>query len=194
MSARSLADEELRESTSTWWVFLLFGVISIAAGVIVLAKPGGSLVTLALVAGIFVLIDGLFDLGVSLSRGTQNRGLAAIMGVLSVVVGVLLIRHPIGGVLAVALLVGIWLIAVGVVRFVAAFEREHRAWNILVALIEVAAGIVIVSSPPIAFATLALLVGISFIASGIATCALGWTMHSLHHEAAGPEFHEGLTA
>jgi len=194
MSARSLTDEELRESASTWWLFLLFGLISIAAGVIVLAKPGGSLATLAVIAGIFVLIDGLFDLGVSLGRGTQNRGLAAIMGVLSVVVGVLLIRHPIGGVLAVALLVGIWLIAVGVVRLVGAFERERRAWNILVALIEVAAGIVIVASPPIAFTTLALLVGISFIASGVATCALGWMMHALGHEAAGPEFHTGVTA
>jgi uncharacterized membrane protein HdeD (DUF308 family) len=194
MSARSVTDEELHESTSTWWVFLLFGLVSIAAGVIILAKPGGSLATLAVIAGIFVLIDGLFDLGVSLSRGTQNRGLAAIMGVLGVVVGVLLIRHPIGGVLAVALLVGIWLIAVGVVRFVGAFERERRAWNIIVALIEVAAGIVIVASPPIAFATLALLVGISFIASGIATCALGWTMHALRHEAAAPEFQAGLTA
>ncbi len=194
MSVRSVADEEMRDSTSTWWVFLLFGVVSIAAGVIILAKPGGSLTTLAVIAGIFVLVDGLFDLGVSLSRHTENRGLAAIMGVLSVVVGVLLIRHPIGGVLAVALLIGIWLIAVGVVRFVGAFEREHRAWNIIVALIEVAAGIVIVASPPIAFATLALLVGISFIASGVATCALGWTMHTLRHEAAAPEFHEGLTA
>jgi uncharacterized membrane protein HdeD (DUF308 family) len=194
MSARSLTDEEIHEARSTSWLFLALGLISIAAGVIILAKPSDSLTTLAVIAGIFVLIDGLFDLGVSLSRSTQNRGLAAIMGVLSVVVGVLLIRHPVGGVLAIALLIGIWLIAVGVVRLVGAFEREHRAWNIIVALIEIAAGIVIVASPPIAFTTLALLVGISFIASGVATCALGWTMHALSHDAAGPEFNTGVTA
>jgi uncharacterized membrane protein HdeD (DUF308 family) len=194
MSARSVANDEMSESTSAWWLFLLFGLVSIAAGVIVLAKPEGSLATLAVVAGVFILIDGMFDLGVSISRHTENRGLAAIMGVLSVVVGVLLIRHPIGGVLAIALLIGIWLVAVGVVRFVGAFEREHRVWNIVVALIEVAAGIVIVASPPIGFATLALIVGISFIANGVATFALGWIMHSLRHEEAGPAFHTGVTA
>jgi uncharacterized membrane protein HdeD (DUF308 family) len=194
MSARSLTDEEIHEARSTSWLFLALGLISIAAGVIILAKPSDSLTTLAVIAGIFVLIDGLFDLGVSLRRSTENRGLAAIMGVLSVVVGVLLIRHPIGGVLAVALLIGIWLIAVGIVRLVGAFEREHRAWNIIVALIEIAAGIVIVASPPIAFTTLALIVGIAFIASGVATCALGWTMHALSHDAADPEFNTGVTA
>ncbi len=189
MSTRSLTDEEIHEARSTSWLFLALGLISIAAGVIILAKPSGSLTTLAVIAGIFVLIDGLFDLGVSLSRNTENRGLAAIMGVLSVVVGVLLIRHPIGGVLAIALLIrDLATIAVGIVRLVGAFEREHRAWNIIVALIEIAAGIVIVASPPIAFTTLALIVGIAFIASGIATCALGWTMHALSHDAAGPEF------
>jgi uncharacterized membrane protein HdeD (DUF308 family) len=162
------------------------GLISVAVGVIVLAKPGDSLKTLAVITGVLVLIYGVFDLAVSLSRHSENRGLAAIMGVLGVVVGVLLIRHPIGGVLAAALLIGVWLIASGVVRLVGAFERDHRAWNIVLALIEMAAGIVIVASPPISFATLALLVGITFIVNGVATFALGWSMHTLRGEGAHP--------
>jgi len=194
VSSQSLTTEEIPESTSTWWLFMLLGLISIAAGVIVLAKPANSLTTLAVIAGIFVLVDGIFDLVASMSRRTEQRGLAAILGVLGVVVGVLLIRHPIGGVLAIALLIGIWLVAMGVVRLVGAFEREHRVWNVVVALIEVAAGIVIVSSPPISFATLALLVGISFIANGVATFALGWLMHAVRREEEGPAFHAGATA
>jgi uncharacterized membrane protein HdeD (DUF308 family) len=194
MPGQSLTNEEMYESTSAWWLFVLFGVVSIAAGVIVLAKPSNSLTTLAVIAGIFVLADGIFDLAVSLKRRTENRGLAALLGVLGVVVGVLLIRHPIGGVLAVALLIGIWLVAIGVVRLIGAFDGEHRAWNLMVALIEMVAGIVIVSTPPIGFATLALLVGIAFIANGVGVFAIGWMMHSLRRDAAGPEFHAGVTA
>jgi|SRR5271165_3999845 len=193
MSSRVMNDE-MRDFTAAWWLYLVIGLISVAAGVIVLAKPSDSLATLAVVAGVFVLLDGAFALVASISRHTENRGMAAILGVLGVVVGVLLIRHPIGGVLAVALLIGIWLIAVGVVRLIAAFELEHRAWHIVVALVEVAAGIVIVSTPPIGFATLALLVGIAFIANGVMDVALGWLMHSARHETAGPELHAGLTA
>jgi uncharacterized membrane protein HdeD (DUF308 family) len=125
---------------------------------------------------------------------TENRGMAAIVGVLGVIVGVLLIRHPMSGVLAVALLIGIWLIAIGVVRFVQAFDREHGVWNIVLALIEVVAGIVIVSTPPIGFATLALLVGIAFILNGVAIFALGWNLHTLRRDAEGPAFHAGAPA
>jgi uncharacterized membrane protein HdeD (DUF308 family) len=194
MLGETLGAEELRESTSSWWLFLLTGLIGIAAGVIVLAKPSDSLATLAVVAGVFALIDGSLDLIASLRRHNENRGLTAVLGVVSVVVGVLLIRHPIGGVLAVALLIGIWLIAGGVVRMVRAFDSDHRAWSIVVALVEVAAGIVIVSSPPIGFATLALLVGISFIVYGVATFALGWLMHTLRRDAHSPAFGAGATA
>jgi len=173
---------------------LLVGCLSVVAGVIILAKPSDSLATLAVVAGIFVLADGILNLAASFGRRTENRGLVAVMGVLDIVIGVLLIRHPIGGVLAIALLIGIWLIAVGIVRLVGAFEREQRAWNIVLALLEIAAGIVIVASPPIGFATLALLVGIAFIANGVVTFALGWMVHSLRHDAEDPAFDSGVTA
>ena len=109
-------------------------------------------------------------------------------------VGVLLIRHPIGGVLFVALLIGIWLIAVGVVRFVEAFDSDRRFWGIVVALIEIVAGIVIVAAPPIGLATLALLVGIAFILNGVAIFALGWIMHSVRHEAEGAAYEAGAPA
>lgn len=194
MSGQTLVRDDLHEATWAWWLFMLLGLLGIAAGVIVLAKPGDSLATLAVVAGIFVLVDGILDLAASFGRRTDNRGLVAVMGVLDIVIGVLLIRHPIGGVLAIALLIGIWLIAVGLVRLVGAFEREQRVWNIVLALLELAAGIVIVSSPPIGFATLALLVGISLIANGVATFALGWMVHSLRHDVERPAFNSGVTA
>jgi uncharacterized membrane protein HdeD (DUF308 family) len=194
MSSESLTNEEIHESTRIWWVFVLAGLVSIAAGVVVLLKPSNSLATLAVIAGIFVLIDGTFDLIASFSRRSENRGLSAVLGVVSIVVGVLLIRHPIGGVLAVALLIGIWLIAAGMVRVVRAFERDHRVWNIVVGIVEAAAGIVLVSSPPIAYTTLALLVGIAFIANGVGQLALGSIMHGLRQHVESPEYGAGATA
>jgi uncharacterized membrane protein HdeD (DUF308 family) len=193
MSSETLTNEEIHESTRIWWLFMLVGLVSIAAGVIVLLKPSNSLATLAVITGIFVLVDGAFDLIASFSRRTENRGLSAVVGLVSIVVGVLLIRHPISGVLAVALLIGIWLIAVGVVRVVRSFDRDHRVWNIVVGIIEAAAGIVIVSTPPIAFTTLALLVGIAFIANGLGQFALGWIMHGLREDVESPEYGAGAT-
>jgi uncharacterized membrane protein HdeD (DUF308 family) len=163
-----------------WWLLILTGVLSIAAGVIILFKPGSSLATLAVIAGIFLLVDGILELVDSFSRETPNRGMVALFGVITAIVGVLLIRHPVGGVTAIALLIGIWLIAAGVIRFATAFdEPEHRVWLALLGLVEMVAGIVIVSSPDIGYATLAILVGIAFIFNGIAMAVLGWNMHEV---------------
>ncbi len=194
MNEPDLTTDEIRDATSAWWLLVVIGLVGIAAGVIVLLKPEDSLSFLAVVAGIFILASGIFDVAISFSRRTPNRGLAAIVGVLSAVIGVLLIRHPIGGVLFVALLIGIWLIAIGVVRFVEAFDSDRRAWNIVVALLEIVAGIVIVATPPIGFATLALLTGIAFILNGVAIFALGWIMHTVRHEAEGTAYQAGAPA
>lgn len=169
----------MRQIAGLWWLTLAIGVLSIIAGVIVLIKPSNSLATIAVVVGIFVLIEGIFALISSLSHDTENRGLTAILGVLSLVVGIFLIRHPVHGVTVVAMFVGIWLIVMGSLRLVLAFETVgHRGWRITVAIVEIVAGIVIVASPNIGIATLAILVGISLILNGVTLAALGFVLHS----------------
>lgn len=183
----AISPENLREATWGWWLALLIGLVSIVAGIIVIAKPSNSLSTLAVIFGVFILIDGIVELVAALVEHTPNRGMLAVIGVISVIAGVLLIRHPLGGVRAVALLVGIWLIAAGVVRFVAAFEEpENRLWRIGVALVLAIFGVVIVSSPHIGYATLALITGIGFICYGIGMSALGWAMHVLRTKGLPP--------
>jgi uncharacterized membrane protein HdeD (DUF308 family) len=140
---------------------------------------------MAVIVGVFVLIDGMLELAASLLNRTESRGMVALLGVLNAVIGVLLIRHPVGGVTFVTLLIGIWLIAIGVIRFAAAFDVEtHRGWNIGVGVIEVIAGVAIIADPNIGFATLALLVGLAFIVNGLGISALGWSMHTIRQAAA----------
>jgi uncharacterized membrane protein HdeD (DUF308 family) len=162
-----------------WWLVLIAGVLSVVVGIIILADPSIGLATLAVVAGIFMLVDGIFEVFASLAGAAENRTLGVILGVVCAFVGVVLIRHPIHGVVAVALLLGLWLMASGVVRLVSAFTVEgHRAWRLFVALIDLGAGIIIVSTPGIGVATLALFAGLAFILRGLATCAVGWVLRS----------------
>ena len=185
--ADELTTADVRAATGGWWLLLIVGVLSIAAGIIILLKPSDSLATLAVIAGIFLLVDGIIELAASLMHGTRGRGSLALLGVLTAIVGVLLIRHPVGGVAAVALLIGLWLITVGLIRVIAAFDvDENRGWNIFAGALELLAGIVIVSNPNIGFATLALLVGIGFILNGMGMFAVGWSLHALRGAAEAP--------
>jgi uncharacterized membrane protein HdeD (DUF308 family) len=188
LSGTSLKSSELRELTWGWWLAVLIGAVSIVAGVIVILKPSNSLSTLAVIFGIFILIDGIVELVAAVTGSAENRGLLAVLGALSVIAGVLLIRHPLGGVKAVALLLGIWLIAAGVVRLIAALAFPgNRLWRILAALVLGIFGIVIVSSPHIGYTTLAVIAGICFILYGLGMLGTGWAMHATRHESARME-------
>jgi uncharacterized membrane protein HdeD (DUF308 family) len=156
---------------------LLVGILSVVAGIVLVFKPSNSLATLAVIFGIFLLIDGIGELIASLAGAVENRTLAAILGVLAVIVGIALIRHPFHGVTAIGLLIGIWLVAAGVVRLVRALVLgRHPVLGVLIALLEVFVGIAIVADPHIGYATLAVLVGIWLILSGVGTIALGVTL------------------
>ena len=185
--AETMREAEVRELTWGWWLLVLVGLLSVVAGVIVLFKPGDSLATLAVIAGIYLLVDGILELASSFMSSTRNRGTVALFGAITAIVGVLLIRHPISGVAAVALLIGLWLIVIGVIRFATAFdEYEYRAWYAFAGVVELIAGIVIVANPDIGYATLAILVGIGFIINGIGLGALGWGLHEARREASRP--------
>lgn len=160
------------------WLLVIAGLLGIAAGIIVLAEPANSLLTLTVVVGIFCVVDGIVAVAASLIGEADARLLSAFAGIVGLLIGVVLIRHPIAGIVAVSVLVGLWLIAAGVIRlaWIVGARLRHGWWWVLVSLIEIAAGIVILSSPRIAVTTLALLVGISFIVRGFALAAAGWLL------------------
>lgn len=183
----SVTSDDAFEAFRLWWVFVVVGLASAIAGVILVLKPSHSLATLAVVVGIFLLIDGIAELIRSFGRAVENRALAAIIGVLGIVIGIALIRHPFHGVTAIGLLIGIWLVAAGVIRLVWALALARRRWlNVTVALLEMIAGIVIVSDPHIGYATLAILTGIWLIINGMATIALGVALRTIGPQSSTP--------
>ena len=139
-----------------------------------------------MIIGIFILIDGAIEVYLSLARRVENRATTALLAILNVIVGVLLIRHPISGVQAIALFIGIWFIAVGVLHGLAALDTpEQRLGRLIIATVEIIAGIVVVSSPNIGYAALAALVGLSFIANGIAMIVFGILLRMLKPDGRG---------
>lgn len=173
--------DELRDLRGLWWVYLLFGLLSAIGGVVVLVWPGISLVTLAVVTGILLLIDGVFEVVASIAnRHLDGAGLLAVLGVLSVIAGVLLVKHPFSGLIVLVLVLGAWFLASAVVRFIAAFSGDgSRIGNLLVGLIDLIAGIVIIAVPGIGLATLAILAGVGFLLRGIGMIVGGLQLRKL---------------
>jgi uncharacterized membrane protein HdeD (DUF308 family) len=182
MQRLDMSSEEARDTARAWWVILALGIASLVAGIILVLRPSHSLATLAVIFGIFLLLDGILALVRSFGPG-ENRALAAIVGVLGIVIGIALIRHPVHGVSAIGLLIGIWLVAAGVIRLVTAIaERRRLLLQIIIALLEVVVGIVIVSDPHIGYTALAIIVGIWLIINGFGMITLAIALRAVTRE------------
>jgi len=178
--------DALKDFRSLWWLFVVFGVITLAAGIILIFWPGPSLVTIAVIIGIFLLVDGVIEVIASIAGKGEGRGLVAMLGVLSIIAGLILVKHPFSALAALVIIVGIWFIVSGVARFVAAFsDSEYRGTNIAVGLLDVVAGIVVLAWPDLSLKTLAVLAGIIFVIRGCAFVYGGLQIRKLPKDPGG---------
>lgn len=95
---------------------LAFGILLIALGVIVLAKPDATARFLCVIIGVSVLSDGLFKLQIAMDAktfGIRRWWLILALALLSGALGVALILHPGEGAMALTALLGLTLISEG---------------------------------------------------------------------------------
>jgi len=174
------AQEELDLLKTVWWLLILFGVAAAGVGVFLVVSPHETLTTFTVIVGILLLVDGVLAIISSIVGRGEGRGLLALLGVLSAIAGLVLIKKPFDTLIVFTLIVGIWFVVAGVVRFVSAFaESEGRAGTIALALLDLLAGIVILSWPGLGLATLAVILGLVLIVRGILFIYAGITLHRL---------------
>jgi uncharacterized membrane protein HdeD (DUF308 family) len=98
-----------------WWALLIEGLLSIGAGLLALFVPGlTAFVLLYIIAG-WALATGVLEIiaAVRLRRQIRGEWMLALLGVLSIVTGVLLALFPGPGALAVVLWIGAYAVVFG---------------------------------------------------------------------------------
>ncbi len=180
------ADAELRPVTSLWWLVLLVGLAELGVGIFFVVSPHETLSTFTVIAGIFLLVDGVLAIGGSIFGRGEGRGLLALIGVLSVIAGLVLIKQPFSTLIVFTLIVGVWFVVAGIVRFVSAFALpEGRGWTIFIALLDLVAGIVILAWPELGLSTFAVIIGIVLIIRGLLFVVSGWQLRGADRALAG---------
>jgi uncharacterized membrane protein HdeD (DUF308 family) len=172
-----------------WWLFLVLGVVSLIAGILAIAYPDLTLLALGIFAGISLLMIGIVEVVEAIAGDPESRALTAIVGVLSLLAGLVCVRRPGESLLALVIVLGFWLIIEGVVRFVGAFgQLEDRALRLGLAILDIILGILILALPHISLVTLAILFAISLIVRGLFAIITAFRLRGLEHEpgAAAP--------
>ena len=150
-----------------WWLFLIVGLVSIVAGILAIVYPDITLLALGIFAGVGLLFSGALEIAEAIAGDSESRVLVAIVGVLSVVAGLICLRRPGESLLAIVVVLGIYLVVAGIVRFIRSFETlEDRASQMGLAIIDAILGILILSLPGLSLVTLAVLFALSLLARG----------------------------
>jgi uncharacterized membrane protein HdeD (DUF308 family) len=181
-SPRGSIDDLFRPIAKSWWLWVLFGVLAIGAGVLALIFPDLSLLAVAILFGSYLIVSGIFDLlGGATARevDTTRRVFSIVLAVLSLIAGVLVLLRPGTGIVALVLILGVFLVISGVLELAGAVSDDLPWIAAVLGLVDVVLGIVILAVPDIGLITLALLFGISLVVRGAVAIASGIRLRRL---------------
>jgi uncharacterized membrane protein HdeD (DUF308 family) len=166
-------DDVLHAVGKSWWVVLVVGVLSVLLGLLFLFWPGKTIVVIAVIFGVWLIVSGIVQLvqGFNSDLGTGERVLAVIVGVISIVLGVLCFRGGItNGVYILSLFVGFSFLFRGIWQFIIGLQNKGQSGRgllIIGGILGIIAGIIVLSAPFESLEVLALIMGIWLVIMGI---------------------------
>ncbi|MEV6424570.1 HdeD family acid-resistance protein [Streptomyces sp. NPDC051662] len=156
-----------------WIILLAAGIAAIALGVCILAWPGATLVVVGVLFGIYLLVNGVFQLAGAFGAHVPGgmRALHFVTGALSVLLGLLCFRGAAQSLLLLALWIGFGWLFRGIMLIVVAASTKGlpaRGWQLFLGVVTFVAGVVLIVSPFGSLAALALVSGLWLIILGVA--------------------------
>jgi uncharacterized membrane protein HdeD (DUF308 family) len=105
---------------------ILSGIAGIAAGILTFMYPGATAVALVYIAAAWAIVTGIFEViaAIGWRDVLPDAWMLGLGGVVSIILGVLLISSPGAGLLAWAWLIGIYAIVYGVLYIVTGFRLK----------------------------------------------------------------------
>jgi len=104
-----------RSTGRVWWEMVLLGVCVLTAGLAAVALPGLTTVIVVYVIAISAIVRGVLEIAadIQLRKVIDDEWVLIISGALSILFGVVLFARPGEGAVAMVLLIGAWMIAIG---------------------------------------------------------------------------------
>jgi uncharacterized membrane protein HdeD (DUF308 family) len=163
-----------------WWMVLIRGIFAIIFGIIALIAPGAALTGVAIVFGVYALVDGIAEIVHSTrTRKTDSKwGWLLFQGIVSVLAGLVALIFPglvgvIGGLFLLWTIVFYAIIhgVMGLASAAGVSDSKGRTWGIVSGILTIVFGVVlailIFATPGATVLSLIWIVGIYAIIFGI---------------------------
>jgi len=167
-----------------WWMTVLRGLFWILFGVVILARPGISLLSLTLALGIVIFADGILNVVHAIAGRAVHEDwwVLLLVGLTGIGIGAITFYSPQTTALALVFYVAIWAIATGLLQITAAIRlRRHlkgEVWWILAGIASVVFGALLICQPGAGALTLLWLFAVYAIAFGVLLLLLAFRVRA----------------
>jgi uncharacterized membrane protein HdeD (DUF308 family) len=167
-----------RGETLPWWLVLVEGILLALFGLLLLAAPGASLFFMVQLLGLYLFIAGIFRI-IDIFIDPSSWGLKLIAGVLCLIAGLAVLRHPLWSAIAapagLVIIVGFLAIFEGVAGLVVAVQGGGWGMGVL-SVLGILFGFILVLNPLIGVATLPFILGIFMLIGGVVAVGQAFRM------------------
>jgi uncharacterized membrane protein HdeD (DUF308 family) len=116
----------------------------------------------------------------------------ALLGVLSIIIGLWAIRHAVLTLVALAIFLGIFWVVNGLIEIFSAVahrEMPNRGWNVLMGVLSICAGLIVLAFPGLTLLGLAIILGIWLMIFGILEIIAAFRLRKLLEAGTRPPLH-----
>ena len=163
------SDAGVGQTTFPWWLVLLEGIISVILGLFLLTAPGITLLFLVQVLGFFWLVGGIFRI-VSIFIDSSLWGWKLVGGILGILAGIVVLRHPLWSTILVpaviVIIIGIQGLIQGILGLIVAFQGGGWGAGIL-GVLSIVFGIILLINPLLGAVVFPIVLGALMLVGGI---------------------------
>lgn len=161
---------------------MLRGVVAILFGIVAIVWPEITVLSLALLFGIYTLLDGITSLMMGIGQDTDRMYLITL-GILGVLAGVLALVWPRITVIVLLVIIAVWAIVAGVMQIAAAIRLRkviHNEWFLaLSGVVSLVLGLLLIVQPAEGAIALVIAIATFAIVWGVILVVLGFRVRTL---------------
>lgn len=155
-----------------WYLPLIVGVLLIVLGIWTLTTPLESYIMLSIVFAVGFFLSGIFEMFFALSNKHKSWGWSLALGILSIVIGLLMILNPAISMVTLPFYVGFMLLFYSILGISSAYEMRQYGimdwgWLMLVAVLALIFSFMMLWNPLFAGVSIVVWTGIAFIMTGL---------------------------
>lgn len=187
---QTLLMKTLKETVKHWYIPLIVGIFFVIVSIVAFASPLGSLLTLSILFALSFLLGGIAEVFFSIANRSQmdNWGWTLAFGIITWIVGVLLLLNPSLSMTALAFYIGFVILfrsiaTIGFAMDIKQYGNKNWIGILLLGILGTIASFILIWNPLFAGLSIVILVALSFLFAGLFNIYFAFQLKTLHNSS-----------